>query len=209
VKALVLQHDKESKDTFVRTLKDMKKKNPTKKNMVYAFEKEYLFANEKRNNYIQKLVHSLDNQNNLILFDWVEKHGKILEPLLRKEGRILHFIYGNTPGEERERIRHLIENDPLKRHDILASYGVFSTGVSIKRIDNAVFASAYKAEIKVLQSIGRTLRKGNGSDKAILYDITDDLTVGSFTNYTLQHFRRRIEIYAAEQFPFKIYNIDL
>jgi superfamily II DNA or RNA helicase len=209
VKALVLQHDKESKDLFVKTLKDMKKKNPAKKNMVYAYEKEFLFSNEKRNNYIQKLVHSLDNQNNLILFDWVEKHGKILEPLLRKEGRILHFIYGNTPGEERERIRHLIENDPLKRHDILASYGVFSTGVSIKRIDNAIFASAYKAEIKTLQSIGRTLRKGNGSDKAILYDITDDLTVGSFTNYTLQHFRRRIEIYAAEQFPFKIYNIDL
>lgn len=209
VKALVLQHDKESKDLFVKTLKDMKKKNPAKKNMVYAYEKEFLFSNEKRNNYIQKLVHSLDNQNNLILFDWVEKHGKILEPLLRKEGRILHFIYGNTPGEERERIRHLIENDPLKRHDILASYGVFSTGVSIKRIDNAIFASAYKAEIKTLQSIGRTLRKGNGSDKAILYDITDDLTVGSFTNYTLHHFRRRIEIYAAEQFPFKIYNIDL
>ena len=83
--------------------------------MVYAFEKEYLFGNEKRNKFIQKLVHSLDNQNNLILFDWVEKHGKILEPLLRKEGRVLHFIYGNTPGEERERIRHLIENDNITK----------------------------------------------------------------------------------------------
>ena len=96
-----------------------------------------------------------------------------------------------------------------KRHDILASYGTFSTGVSIKRIDNAIFASGYKSEIKVLQSIGRTLRKGNGSDNATLYDISDDLSIGSFTNYTLQHFRKRIDIYAAEQFPFKIYSIDL
>jgi len=209
VKALVLQHSNETKEVFAKNLKELKKKNPTKKNLIYTAEREFIFANEKRNKFIQNLVHSLDNQNNLILFDWVEKHGKILEPLLRKEGRVLHFIYGNTPGEERERIRHIIENDPEKRHDILASFGVFSTGVSIKRIDNAIFASAYKGEIKTLQSIGRTLRKGNGSDKAILYDITDDLTFGSFTNYTLQHFRKRIEIYGSEQFPFRIYNIDI
>jgi len=100
----------------------------------------------------------------------------------------------------------IIEN---KRHDILASFGVFSTGVSIKRIDNAIFASSYKGEIKVLQSIGRTLRKGNGSDKAILYDISDDLSFGSFNNYTLKHFRKRIDIYSSEQFPFKVYNVDL
>lgn len=85
----------------------------------------------------------------------------------------------------------------------------FSTGVNLKRIDNAIFASGSKSEIKVLQSIGRTLRKGNGSDEATLYDITDDLCFGSFTNYTLQHFRRRIEIYAGEQFEFKVYTIDI
>lgn len=209
VKALILSHSNETKAQFAKDLKDLKKKNPNKKNLVYVAEREFLFGNDKRNKFIQNLVFSLENQNNLILFDWVEKHGKILEPLLRKEGRVLHFIYGNTPGEERERIRHIIENDPEKRHDILASYGVFSTGVSIKRIDNAIFASAYKAEIKTLQSIGRTLRKGNGSDKAVLYDITDDLSAGSFTNYTLQHFRKRVDIYASEQFPFKIYNIDI
>ena len=85
----------------------------------------------------------------------------------------------------------------------------FSTGVSIKRIDNAIFASGYKGEIKTLQSIGRTLRKGNGSDDAVLYDITDDLSTDSFQNYTLQHFKKRIEIYASEEFPFRIYTINL
>ena len=209
VKALVLSYDADTKKDFAKSLKELKQKNPGKKNLVYVAEREFLFSNEKRNKFISNLVGSLSNQNNLILFDWVEKHGKILEPLLRKEGRILHFIHGGVSGEERERIRHLVENDPEKRHDILASFGTFSTGVSIKRIDNAIFASAYKAEIKTLQSIGRTLRKGNGSDNAVLYDITDDLSNGSFTNYTLQHFRKRIEIYSAEQFPFKLYNIDI
>jgi superfamily II DNA or RNA helicase len=155
------------------------------------------------------LLWSLEGQNNLVLFDLVEKHGKVLEPMLRKEGRELHFVYGGTSGEDREYIRSLVENDPQKRHDILASYGVFSTGVNIKRLDNVIFASGSKSEIKVLQSIGRTLRKASDSEKATLYDITDDLSVGSFENYTLRHFKKRIEIYSQEQFNFKIYTVEI
>lgn len=204
VKALILKHPDDKKRDFrsaMNTIKVKQKKWPA--------EREYLISHEKRNLFIRNLVWSLKGQNNLILFDLVEKHGKILEPLLRRDDRSLHFIYGGVDGEERERVRHLVENDPIKQHDILASYGVFSTGVNIKRLDNVIFASGSKSEVKVLQSIGRSLRKGNGSDKATLYDITDDLSIGSFTNYTLNHFRRRIEIYSAEQFEFKIYTIPL
>ncbi|HAW03797.1 MAG TPA: hypothetical protein DCW83_03870 [Saprospirales bacterium] len=164
---------------------------------------------EKRNLFIRNLLWSLKDQNNLVLFDLVEKHGKILEPMLRKDDRQLHFIYGATKGDERERIRHLIENDPIKQHDILASYGVFSTGVNLKKLDNVIFASGSKSEVKVLQSIGRTLRKGNDADKATLYDIADDLSVGAYSNYTLTHFRKRVEIYGQEQFAMKIYTIDI
>lgn len=203
VKALILSHSPETRKVFAQAIK------PLAKQKRYAAERAFLFNHDKRNLFIRNLVWSLKDQNNLILFDQVENHGKILEPLLRREGRVLHFIHGGVSGEERERVRHVVENDPEKRHDILASFGTFSTGVSIKRIDNAIFASAYKSEIKTLQSIGRTLRKGNGSDEATLYDIADDISVGSFTNYTLQHFRKRIDIYANEQFPFKIFNIDL
>lgn len=203
IKALVLQHPKDMKDAFRAKIKTLKKEKR------FHAEKEFIINNEKRNLFIRNLVWSLKDQNNLILFELVEKHGKILEPLLRREGRQLHFIYGDTPGEERERIRQLIENDPEKKHDILASFGVFSTGVSIKRLDNLILASGSKSEIRILQSIGRTLRKGNGSDDATLYDIADDISHGSYVNYTLEHFKKRIEIYSAEQFPFRIYNIDI
>lgn len=203
VKALVLSHNAETKKAFATAIK------PLKKQQRYAAERTFLFNHDKRNLFIRNLVWSLKGQNNLILFDQVEKHGKVLEPLLRREDRVLHFIHGGVSGEAREEVRKVVENDPEKRHDILASYGTFSTGVSIKRIDNAIFASGYKSEIKVLQSIGRTLRKGNGSDDATLYDISDDLSVGSFTNYTLQHFRNRVDIYSSEQFDFKIYSINL
>lgn len=203
IKALVLQHPKEVKSAFKTKIKTLQKEKR------FHAEKEFIINNEKRNIFIRNLVWSLKDQNNLILFELVEKHGKILEPLLRREGRQLHFIYGNTPGEERERIRQLIENDPEKKHDILASYGVFSTGVNLRRLDNLILASGSKSEVRILQSIGRTLRKGNGSDDATLYDIADDISHGSYVNYTLDHFKKRIEIYSGEQFPFRIYNVNL
>jgi superfamily II DNA or RNA helicase len=203
VKAIVLSHSVETRKKFKDALKNL---DGTKK---WPAEREFIVNNEKRNLFIRNLLWSLKGQNNLVLFDLVEKHGKVLEPMLRKEGRVLHFIYGGTKGTEREEIRHLIENDPEKRHDILASYGVFSTGVNLKRLDNVIFATGSKSEIKVLQSIGRTLRKADDSEQATLYDITDDLSVGSFENYTLKHFKKRIEIYGAEQFAYKIYTIEV
>jgi superfamily II DNA or RNA helicase len=203
VKALILSYDNETKKAFAQALK---KTDKTKR---YAAERTFLFSNNKRNLFIRNLVWSLDKTNNLILFDQIENQGDVLKELLQKEGRILHYIHGGTPGDERERIRHLVENDPIKQHNILASSGTFSTGVNLKRLDCAIFTAAGKSEIRVLQSIGRTLRKGNGSDDAILYDIADDLSVGSFTNYTLKHFRTRIEMYSKEEFPFKIFNINL
>lgn len=203
VKALVLSYPPEVKKEFSAAIKK------TQTNKKYAAERAFLFANDKRNIFIRNLVWSLKDSNNLILFDQIENQGDILNELLKRDDRVLFYIHGGTPGEERNKIRDIIENDPLKRYDILASAGVFSTGVSIKRLDTAIFTAAGKSEIRVLQSIGRTLRKGNGSDKATLYDIADDLTHGSYINYTLKHFRSRIEMYAKEQFPFKIYNVDL
>ena len=203
IKGIVLGYPKELKDSFRKNVKTIQKEKR------FHAEKEFIINNEKRNLFIRNLVWSLENQNNLILFELVEKHGKVLEPLLRKEDRHLHFIYGSTPGEERERIRHLIENDPNKNHNILASFGTMSTGTNLRRLDNLILASGSKSEIRILQSIGRTLRKGNGADKATLYDITDDLSHGSYSNYTLEHFKKRIEIYSSEQFSFKIFNINL
>jgi len=203
IKALVLSHSPETRQVFKTALK------PLKKQQRYAAEKTFLHNHTKRNLFIRNLVWSLKGQNNLILFNQVETHGKLLEPLLRRDDRVLHFVHGGVSGLDREEVRKVVENDPEKKHDILASSGTFSTGVSIKRIDNAIFADSYKGEIKVLQSIGRTLRKGNGSDEATLYDIADDLSSGSYTNYTLQHFRSRIDIYSSEQFEFKIYTINL
>lgn len=205
IKGLILNHTDEDKTLFRDKLRKIEKE----KKKHYAAEREFLVENTKRTNFVVKLGKSFPSDNILILFDLVEKQGKVLYELLRKDREKVHFIYGGISGEDRESIRHMVENDPDKGHIIVASYGTFSTGVNIKRLDKIIFATGSKSEIRVLQSIGRSLRKGKDSESAVIYDIADNLSRTKSPNYTLQHFQKRLEIYAEEQFPFKIYNIDL
>jgi superfamily II DNA or RNA helicase len=105
VKALVLTYDQETKKSFAQALRK------TDKQKKYAAERTFLFSNHKRNLFIRNLVWSLNETNNLILFDQIENQGDVLKELLKKEGRILHYVHGGTSGDEREKLRHMIEND--------------------------------------------------------------------------------------------------
>jgi hypothetical protein len=53
------------------------------------------------------------------------------------------------------------------------------------------------------------LRKSDTKESASLYDISDDLSYNDRKNYTLNHFSERIKIYSSEQFPYKIYVVNL
>ena len=179
------------------------------KRLKYQDEIDWLVINEKRNTFITELASRL-NGNSLILFQYVEKHGKPLYEMIKNKckDRKVFFVYGGTDVELREEIRHIMEkeNDAI----IVASYGTFSTGISIRKLHNIVFASPSKSRIRILQSIGRQLRKSEHKDTAKLYDIADDLHWKSYKNHTLRHFEDRIKIYQSEQFDHKtiIINID-
>lgn len=214
IRAILLNHSKEDKKHFRSVLKELendpKIQQARKGKMKYPLEKVFLKSSDARNQFIKNLVASLGGKNNLILFDDVDTHGKVLAEMLERDGRVVLFIHGKVKVEERERMREAIETNPEKVYDIVASSGTTSTGVSIKRIDNAIFASGTKGEVKTLQSIGRLLRKGNGSDDTVLYDIGDLLTSSTNNaNYSYQHFSRRLEIYAEEGFDVKVYTVDL
>ena len=174
------------------------------KKMTYQEEMDYLVSNEARNEFICNLVYSLSG-NTLVLFQYVEKHGVLLhEKMFKRLGENLHYVYGGTDTEDREAVREIVEK--AKNDTILASYGTFSTGVNIKRIDNIVFASPSKSRIRNLQSIGRGLRKVDGKDKMRLFDIADDLQCD---NYTLSHLKDRINIYNEEKFSYEIKQFEL
>jgi len=174
----------------------------------YEEEIQYLITHDKRNNFIKNL--SLDLKGNtLILFNRVETHGQPLYEMINSSAakdRKIFFVYGGVDAEEREKVREITEkeNDAI----IVASYGTFSTGINIKNLHNIVFASPSKSRVRNLQSIGRILRKGENKNKAILYDIADDITYKSKKNYTLNHLIERIKIYNEEKFNYEIIQLD-
>jgi superfamily II DNA or RNA helicase len=173
----------------------------------YQEEMDYLVSNEKRNKYIRNLVTGLQG-NTLVLFQYVEKHGVILQKLIEeKSDKQVFFVYGGVAAEEREKIRFITEKS--EGAIIVASYGTFSTGINIRNLHNIVFASPSKSRIRNLQSIGRGLRLKDNDSDATLYDIADDLTHNEKENYTLAHFRERINIYNEEDFEYEIHNVEL
>jgi superfamily II DNA or RNA helicase len=174
----------------------------------YNAEMDYIVGNAQRNLFIKNLTLSLKG-NSLVLFQYVDKHGKGLYDLIKDESgkRKVFFVYGGTDVEVRESIRAITEkeNDAI----IIASYGTFSTGINIRNLHNVIFASPSKSRVRNLQSIGRGLRKGDNKDEATLFDIADDFRIGKFANYTLKHFVERVKIYDEEKFEYKFYNIEL
>lgn len=88
--------------------------------------------------------------------------------------------------------------------------GVYSTGINIKSLHNIFFASPFKSTIKLLQSIGRGLRKAPNGEPCKVYDYADDLSTGKTTkNYTLKHAINRIGIYNKEKFNYIIAKVKV
>ena len=196
IKCLVLKHNDD-------VCKELKEKT-------YQEEIQYLIACEQRNKFIKNLAVSMNN-NTLVLYQMVDKHGKILYDMIRETKKLgdrkVFFVHGGTETSEREEIRKIMELE--KDAIVVASFGTFSTGINIRNLHNIIFASPSKSRVRNLQSIGRSLRQSEGKDKATLYDIADDLRVGKHMNFTLRHFVERVKIYTEEKFPFKIYKIGL
>jgi superfamily II DNA or RNA helicase len=123
------------------------------------------------------------------------------------KGDNTHYVHGGTSAEDRERVRELVNNSD--NSIIIASYGTFSTGINIPNLNNIVFASPSKSRIRVLQSIGRGLRKSTNKDSVLIYDICDDLSYKGKKNFTLLHFEERINIYNEESFSYRINTVNI
>lgn len=175
----------------------------------YQDEIDYIVKHEKRNHFIRNLA--LDQSGNtLVLFQYVDKHGKILFDLIEgksDERRKVFFVSGATETTDREAIRKITE----KQSDaiIVASLGTFSTGINIRNLHNIIFASPSKSQIRVLQSIGRGLRKSDDGRTTQLYDITDDISSKSRQNFALLHSFERLKMYKTENFIYKTYEVEI
>lgn len=175
--------------------------NLSKPAEAYQQELDFLLQNQRRNEIICNLANKL-NQNTLIMVDRIE-HGVILNDILKQnceKNRPIYFIQGLTEMEERERIRSLMD----KRSDVIvvAISKIFSTGINIPNLHNIIFASAGKAKIKIMQSIGRALRLHPTKSIATIFDIADN------TKYGKIHVEERKKLYTSENFKYEEKNIN-
>jgi len=202
VKVLMLEYTEEQ-----RKLISVKKTRHT-----YPEEIKFLTSHAGRNKFIKNLATSLEG-NTLLLFNYVDSHGKPLYNMIKEKievtdpGRKVFYVSGETAVQTREDIRTLVEKE--KDAIIVASLGTFSTGINIRNLHNIIFGSPSKSQIKVLQSIGRGLRKSDDGRHTTLYDIADDLHWKQRKNYTLNHASERVMVYNKELFDYKLIKVKL
>ncbi len=195
IQRIVLQYEEDARKNFGK--------------QAYQDEIQYIVSYKRRNMFIRNLTLDLKG-NTLVLYNYVEKHGKPLYDSIKekiKEGRKIFFVSGDTPTTEREAIRAIVEKQ--KNSIVVASLGTFSTGINIRNLHNIVFASPSKSQIRVLQSIGRGLRKTDDGKDTTLYDIVDDISWKSRKNYGMLHSDERLRIYGREKFNHKTYKVKL
>jgi superfamily II DNA or RNA helicase len=195
IKILLLKYSQQTRETFGKKS--------------YQDEIDFIIKHEKRNKFIRNLALS-QKGNTLVLFHRVDAHGKVLYDLIRDKAendRKVFFVSGDTETTDREAIRRIVEGQ--KDAVIVASMGTFSTGINIRNLHNIIFASPSKSQIKVLQSIGRGLRKSDDGSTTQLFDIADDLHWKGRQNFTLVHSAERVKIYSKEEFKYNIIQVDI
>ena len=168
---------------------------PTINDPTAGYEEEitWLHTNEYRNNIISKLITKLDT-NTLVLVDRIVHGEHLLKYLQTYTSKQIYFIQGSVELEERENMRKIMEEN--SGVVCIAISKIFSTGISIKNLHNIVFAAIGKARIKIIQSIGRSLRLHHTKQVATIFDIADTCLI-----YGRKHFDERMRLYKAENIP--------
>ncbi len=177
----------------VKPIKIVYKDDLNERQNDYNFVRDEVFINPYRLGLIKYLVGRTKNSV-LILVDKVEKEGVVLEEILKEaypDKRII-FLSGRDKASVRDDARK--EMDVTDDMVIIATYPIFQQGVNIKSLRTIILASSTKSFIRVIQSLGRALRKHVSKEKggAELWDICDQ------TKYLKDHAEKRERHYVKE-----------
>jgi superfamily II DNA or RNA helicase len=176
---------------------------------ILDIERKLVIESKERLNYICDLVNKT-TKNTLVLFHNVKAdYGKKLQERLFELSRDkdVFYIDGETDVDKREYFKQSLEQGENKV--LIASFGTFSTGISVKNIHNIVFAESFKSDKIIRQSIGRGMRLHESKTKTNIIDICDDFSYNGDNNFLIKHMEKRLEIYDSQGFPYKIYAVNL
>lgn len=197
VKVIEMNYATESQRTAFQELAQNKYENKD----VFQLEQNFVIQSDARLNFVSNVISRIP-RNSLVLFHRIE-HGKRLYEKLRQESnKRVFYVDGGTDKDIREEYKKKMEAG--EEVVIVASYGTFSTGISIKKIHNIFFTESFKSEVIIRQSIGRGLRQHHSKDRVIIVDFVDDIRTPEWQNYLYKHGKARQAIYKQEKFEYSI-----
>ncbi len=162
----------------------------------YQEELKWLTTDNNRMTWIADTIKDISTSGNtLILVDRISA-GEILQKKLKDSV----FISGSTKNTERK--EHYDEVSTAQSKIIIATYGVASVGINIPRIFNLVLIEPGKSFVRVIQSIGRGIRKAEDKDKVQIWDIT------SSCKFAKRHLTQRKKFYKEANYPYNIEKIE-
>ena len=165
----------------------------------------------KRNAVIVQAVvkRTTDTENVVVLCKHKDHMTEMVELLTAAVGdrRVVCRIDGDTPTAEREQIR--LAMIAKGGHVLVASYQTTSAGVNIPRLEHVMFASPYRSKIKVVQSLGRGLRKHVDKAIATLWDFVDEFGGMKDSSFTWKHYRNRLNYYRENRFAITEISVDI
>ena len=162
----------------------------------YQDELKYLVTNKDRMKYFSNLISGISTSGNtLILVNRIDT-GKLLTEMI--EGAV--FISGEVKGTKRA--EEYKEHATMDNKVTVATFGVAAVGINIPRIFNLVLLEPGKSFVRVIQSIGRGIRKAEDKDFVQIWDIT------SSCKFAKRHLTTRKKFYKDAKYPFTIDKVD-
>ena len=178
-------------------------------NDLYNLERKLVISNKARLNYIVDFINKT-SKNSLVLFQSVkDEYGRNIWNGIREtnSSKEAFYVDGDTNEQLREEYKSRMETGENKV--LIATYGTFSTGISINNLHNIFLVESYKSEVLIKQSLGRGMRKMEGKEKVNIIDFVDDFSTVGYKNYLMKHSEARISIYKNENFDYKIFRVTL
>ena len=158
----------------------------------YAEELKFLVTDSDRMLYISNVIKNIANSGNtLVLVDRIES-GNFLSSNIPESV----FISGKVKTKDRKEEYNEVAVTDNKI--IVATYGVAAVGINIPRIFNLVLLEPGKSFVRVIQSIGRGIRKADDKDFVQIWDVT------ASTKYAKRHLTERKKFYKEAKYPFTI-----
>ena len=193
----VSAYDLQQKDVLAQLNINILQTNDVQVFRSYQEEYTFLVTDEHRLDWISKQIKSVSlSGNTLVLINRIDTGNKLIDLIPEAV-----FVSGGMKLDDRKE-----EYDEIKTSDnkiIVATYGVAAVGINIPRIFNLVLIEPGKSFVRVIQSIGRGIRKAEDKDHVEIWDIT------SQCKYAKRHLTERKKYYKEAKYPFTITKVTI